>query len=536
VFICENKIIMEKRALLAIVLSLLVIITYQAYIARNYPQTAPVEPANVISQPSTAIERPAPRIPLEQIEIPDEKEAIVETERFIITFTNVGGCIKKIELKDYPDSKTNLPYQLAVIEDPIYGIGNIKDFYLAANADRAEYNMAKSTNSIIYSYSNNNVSIEKIYRLHNSLNHIELEIRIKNLTSKDLSSQYSLIGGTGINKSGAFAARYIEASSKVNGKIFRDRRESSHQGELSWIALKSKYFAILLKPYIFGLGSSTRQIGSGDISVNMKTGVFNLSTGSELSHQYLYYIGPFSIPMLKQYGMGLEEIVDYGVFGGISTLLLNLLRFFNKIFHNWGVSILCLTVLINLILSPLSIKSYKSMKQIQQLQPHIEKLRELHKDNPTKLQKEMMELYRTYKVNPLGGCLPMLLQMPIVIAMYQGMMRAIELKGAAFLWIKDLSAPDAVPLPFTLPLFGDSINILPLIMIGAMIAQQKLSPMSRGSAQSEQQKQQQAMMLFMPLIFGLLFYSMPSGLVLYWLLNTVLMMFNQFRIMHATDR
>jgi YidC/Oxa1 family membrane protein insertase len=165
----------------------------------------------------------------------------------------------------------------------------------------------------------------------------------------------------------------------------------------------------------------------------------------------------------------------------------------------------------------------------------MEKLKIQHKDNPQKLNKEIMELYKKYKINPLSGCLPMLLQMPIFVALYQALMKSLELRSASFLWIKDLSSPDAVPLPFALPIVGMSLNILPLIMVGAMVLQQKISTKSMGSAVTEEQKQQQKMMLvIMPIMFGFIFYNMPSGLVLYWVVNTILTIIEQGAILKKT--
>ena len=189
-------------------------------------------------------------------------------------------------------------------------------------------------------------------------------------------------------------------------------------------------------------------------------------------------------------------------------------------------ALLLLTCCVSLLLFPLSFKSLSSMRKLQELQPHIEKVRTQHKDNPQKLNKEIMEIYRRYKVNPMGGCFPMLLQMPIFIALYQTLMRSVELKGAQFLWIKDLSMPDAAfHLPFTMPFLGNAINILPILMIGAMIIQQKMSQVKTSAAQTEQQKM---MSTVMPVVFGVIFYSLPSGLVLYWLTNTLLTSFLQF--------
>jgi YidC/Oxa1 family membrane protein insertase len=199
--------------------------------------------------------------------------------------------------------------------------------------------------------------------------------------------------------------------------------------------------------------------------------------------------------------------------------------------HSWGISVILLAVFLNILLFPLTLKSFKSMQKMQALHPQMEKLKAQNKDNPQRLNKEMMELYRKHKINPFGGCLPLLLQMPIFFALYQALIKSIELRGSGFLWIKDLSMPDAVKIPVALPILGNSINILPILMIIATIIQQNLSTKSMGTAVTEEQKQQQRMMMFMmPVMFGLIFYNMPSGLVLYWLVNTVLTVLEQFVI------
>jgi YidC/Oxa1 family membrane protein insertase len=174
------------------------------------------------------------------------------------------------------------------------------------------------------------------------------------------------------------------------------------------------------------------------------------------------------------------------------------------------------------------------MQKMQELHPQMEKLKVQYKDNPQKMNKEVMELYKKYKINPFSGCLPMLLQMPVFIALYQALNRSIDLRNAKFLWINDLSAPDAIPLPLSFPIIGNSINILPLIMVIAMVVQQKLSTKFMGAAVTDEQREQQRMMLIlMPIIFGFIFYNMPSGLVLYWVVNTVLTVFEQYSVFSA---
>jgi YidC/Oxa1 family membrane protein insertase len=218
----------------------------------------------------------------------------------------------------------------------------------------------------------------------------------------------------------------------------------------------------------------------------------------------------------------------YGTFDFIAHLLIQLLDWLYRLVHNWGLVIILLSIMIYFLLYPLVLKQMRSMKEMQALQPRIAELRQAHKDNPQKLNKEMMELYRQHKVNPFGGCLPLILQIPIFFALYQVLMRSVVLKGARFLWIKDLSEPDRLfLLPTSLPLVGKEINILPILMAIAMFVQQKTSMVATTSEAAEQQK---IMLILFPLLFGFIFYRMPAGLVLYWFINSALMLTYQLRI------
>jgi YidC/Oxa1 family membrane protein insertase len=223
-------------------------------------------------------------------------------------------------------------------------------------------------------------------------------------------------------------------------------------------------------------------------------------------------------------------VINYGAFDIISQMLLQLLGFFYQLVHNWGWAIVILSLVVYLILFPLTLKQMRSTKEMQALQPKIEELRKIYKDNPQRLNKEILGLYREHKVNPLGGCLPLLLQLPIFMALYNALMRSVDLKGTSFLWIKDLSEPDRAFiikwLPTTFPVIGNEINILPILMTIGMFIQQKGSMMTTSSSSAEQQKM---MMIIFPLIFGLIFYRMPSGLVLYWFINSTLMLLYQIR-------
>lgn len=168
------------------------------------------------------------------------------------------------------------------------------------------------------------------------------------------------------------------------------------------------------------------------------------------------------------------------------------------------------------------------MKQMQALQPAIEELRKKYKDDPQKLNKEIMELYRIQRVNPFSGCLPLIFQIPIFFALYQVLMRSVALKGAKFLWIKDLSSPDRLfILPVSIPILGKELNLLPILMTIGMFIQQKFSMAATSAGSTEQQK---LMLILFPLMFGIIFYHLPSGLVLYWFINSTLMLLYQLRI------
>ncbi|MDD5409605.1 MAG: membrane protein insertase YidC, partial [Candidatus Omnitrophica bacterium] len=233
---------------------------------------------------------------------------------------------------------------------------------------------------------------------------------------------------------------------------------------------------------------------------------------------------PISINAINS---GWTSIIYFGIFDIIAQILLQLLGFFYSIVHNWGWAIIILSVTIYFALFPLSIKQMRSMKEMQILQPKIEALRKEYKNNPQRLNKEIMELYKAHKVNPLGGCLPILLQMPIFFALYQALIRSTALRGAEFLWIKDLSSPDRLfILDKSLPLLGNQINILPILMAIGMFVQQKFSTVQ---ATGEAAQQQKIMSIIMPVMFGVIFYQMPSGLVLYWFVNSLLMLFYQLK-------
>jgi len=205
-----------------------------------------------------------------------------------------------------------------------------------------------------------------------------------------------------------------------------------------------------------------------------------------------------------------------------------LLNFIHRYIHNYGVAIILLTIFIKALFWPIAQKGMKSMRNMQKIQPKVTKLREKYKNDSTRMNQEMMNLYKTYKINPLGGCLPMVLQIPVFFALYKVLLQAIELRHAPFmLWITDLSAPDRLWMGLNLPYLG-GIPILTLLMGGSMFLQQKMSPAPADPTQAK-------IMMFLPIIFTFMFLNFASGLVLYWLVNNLLSIGQQYMVNRATE-
>ncbi|NQT32120.1 MAG: membrane protein insertase YidC [Candidatus Omnitrophica bacterium] len=526
---------MEKKLLIALGLSLLVLVAFQK-LAPRQETPAPVQVAAPVAQVAgqkvaiggSASEGAAPL--RAETFLPEEplKETLteVQTETFSVTFSDIGGSIKKLILNEYRiDDEEEVLLDEGTPSDRLFALNT----NAIASLEQTKFALTQEENILEYKYKDSEwMEVTKRYTLHKSLDYMNLELSFTNLSSRDIAFSYNVRGPSCLKASGKMIGRnFTEMDALIDGKLWKKKSAKSPEersGYIEWAAMKNRYFAIILKPFTLPRAVIVSKNLQNQLVSSLGSETSTLSPGETLKEEYVLYAGPLSEKRLEAMGYKMSSIIDYGFFGGVSKVILAVLRMFFNLTHNWGVSILLVSFFINLILLPLTYKSFSSMQQMKKVQPHLAKLKEIHKDNPQKLNKETMELYKKYNVNPLGGCLPMLLQMPIFIALYQGLVRSVELKGASFLWIKDLSRPDAVPLPFTLPVIGDHINILPLLMAGLMVVQQKISQAAMGAgATPEQASQQKMMMMVMPIMFGFLFYKMPAGLVLYWLTNTILM-------------
>jgi len=525
---------MEKRLIIAIVLSVLIVFLFQNFIVKpNQPATAPaIDKESVVTQPL----EPA-SIASQEIPAITEKDVVMNSDKFNIVLSNIGGAIKEVSLKDFIDPGSGKPLELIKLTNPLEYIFSLQNSTDSNNQFAiCDYSMRQEDGSIICTGSTKDFQIIKKYTLHKSSNIIELQLSITNIAKEPKTLSYNIITGGGIDEIRNEDKRFVEVMSKVNEKRIKYKHPKTGKitniGNVSWTALKNRYFSLIAKPFMLTKGEFYYINKKGTLVNGIESRDILLQPTHEINDKFILYAGPGSISSLSAAGNGFIETIDYGFFGSISKLLIYTLRFFYRISHSWGIAIVLLAIFLNAILFPMTAKSFKSMQKMQELHPQMEKLKAQYKDNSQKLNQEIVELYKKYNINPLSGCLPMLLQMPVFIALYQALMKAIELRGSKFLWINDLSSTESLPLPISFPIIGNTINILPLVMIGAMVLQQKISSKYMGSAvTSEQQQQQKMMLVLMPVIFGFIFYNMPSGLVLYWVINTILTTMEQIAIL-----
>lgn len=300
-----------------------------------------------------------------------------------------------------------------------------------------------------------------------------------------------------------------------------------YNGELKWIAVQDRYFMSCIIPESAVTASMRLFLDEDKVLENQFVQPESIiNPGTQSTFVFYLFMGPRSTKVVKEIGYDLDKAINFGMFDFLAKPCLWLMNFLHDHFiSNYGVAIIILTIFTKIILWPLGKKSYKSMNEMKKIQPLVMELREKYKGDKKKMNEATMALYKTYKVNPVGGCLPMILQIPVFFALYRMLYEAIELRHAPFFgWITDLSAPDRLfdfgfSIPFMQPPYG--IPVLTIIMGGTMFLQQKLSPAMGDPSQAK-------IMMLMPIVFTVIFINFSSGLVLYWLVNNVLSITQQY--------
>ncbi|MDI6688121.1 MAG: membrane protein insertase YidC, partial [Desulfobacterales bacterium] len=312
---------------------------------------------------------------------------------------------------------------------------------------------------------------------------------------------------------------------QIKAKKIKDK--NIYTGVLQWIAVQNRYFMSSIIP-TKPVEASMRLFLQDDLLeaqyVQPNT---IIKQGMQHDYEYKLFFGPKKTSVLKQIDYNLADAINFGMFDVIAKPCLWFMNFLYRIFPNYGVAIIILTILTKVIFWPLGTKSYKTMNEMKKIQPLLKDIRAKYKNDKKKMQEETMALHKTYKINPLGGCLPMLVQIPVFFALYRMLYEAIELRHAPFYsWVTDLSAPDRLfHFSFSIPLMEPpyGIPVLTIVMGATMFLQQQLSPPVGDPAQAK-------MMKFLPIVFTVIFINFSSGLVLYWLINNILSIAQQYYI------
>lgn len=511
---------MEKKSFLGILFILLILFLYPYYL-KFFSSPKKEEKIIKITKTNPPEISKAQSFEIKELKNYDTVHDTVLQNRYLrLKCSNQGAGISMIQLirlkgrekgKDIIIYKSNnYDANLLFFAEP----------FLNYELNRSLYNYEEGENEVKYSLIiPEQFILEKVLSLEKDSYFLHFTLRIKNLDKeKPLPFTLNFLGLQNVKTNEAWEERFWEIVYFSQGNIKRDfynkiKEIKTYFSPISWLALKNKYTCQIVIPSSQNTSFLVKRTLPHCWKVYAQAPLYILQPGEIKEEKFIFYLGPLDISCLGEYNRNWKEIIYFGMFDSIAKLILRVLKISYLLFKNYGLAIIFLSLLVNFILFPITLKNLKSMQALQKLQPRIEELRKQYKNDPQNLNKEIIELYRKNKVNPFGGCLPLFLQMPIFVALYQVLSRAIELKGEKFLWIKDLSLPDAFIIFPKKILFLETLNLLPIIMIFAMYLQQRrMQPISATSSPQSN--------WFMPLLLGLIFYSFPSGLVLYWLIST----------------
>jgi YidC/Oxa1 family membrane protein insertase len=378
---------------------------------------------------------------------------------------------------------------------------------------RSDVKKSNGVTTVTFTGEQGDIVVNKVYEIKDDSYLIKGKLIITNTGDKTVSIPLS--SGIGANAVDGFESdRYsFQGPLLFDGKRLKKEKAEKVDKDLVfekpvWVGYMSKYFMIGVEQ---DYDKAVMAPKNGSASI-MGAKEYKVNPGARETVEFSLFAGPKEYDLLKSYGLKLEKAIDFGIFAFIAIPMLKFLKIIYGVVQNYGVAIILLTIVIKLITFPLTQKSMVSMKKMSSLGPKMAEIKEKYKGDKEKTNQATMELYKKEGVNPLGGCLPMILQIPIFFALYKSLLLAIELQGAPFvLWITDLSLKD----PY---------YITPVIMGGTMFLQQKMTP---NTATDELQKK---IFMFMPLIFTFVFLNFPSGLVVYWLTNNILTIAQQYVI------
>ncbi len=549
---------MERRALIAVVISIAILVLYQEFVMKRLygptsqqgsaePAAAPT-PASTLSTHGPSAEAAPPAAAPAQ---PDQgsvpvigTDVVVDTDLYRAVFTTAGARLKSFVLKNYratvaPGSPPLELVQYPLLSDLPLGVvlrgaqaQSLSDAEVLYRADQSELNITgDATATVTFTGQLNGSTVRKTLSFSGNRYDPTLDVAVDNPPSGYTEMAVSWVEG--MNPAGPKAAEVVfdQVLALQDGKLHHIPFTSLDAGQLleqniTWIAFSGHYFVAAVAPDADDHNELRAWAKRTDQSVQAQL-IFPPGTFHARS---TLFVGPKIIDLLEAAHHSLRRAVDLGWFTFVALPMLQALRFLHRFTGNYGVAIIVLTVLIKLLFFPLTKKSFESMRAMQKLQPEMAKIRERLQDKPDEMNREIMELYKRHKVNPLGGCLPMVLQLPVFIGLYSALQNAIELRHAPFIgWIHDLSAPDrlgTLQLPFV---DQPGIPVLTLLMGVSMFVQQWMTPSAADPAQ-------QRVMMIMPLMFTFMFINFPAGLTVYWLANNLLTIGQQYAMSRPTKR
>ncbi len=530
-----------QRLILFLVFSFSILMLWDNWERQHAPQpAAQTQQARVQDVPAAAAKpgQPAAAPAAEAFALPAGQKIHVRTDLIDAVIDTQGGDIRHLELlqhKATEDKNKNYVLfddrdksRLYIAQSGLIG-ADLPTHKTAFTATAADYTLAAGSDKldvVLTWKSDAGVQVDKIYTFHRGSYVVDLRYDIHNgsAAALDPSAYFQLVHDSQSSKGSAMmptfsGAAYYTAADKYKKLKFDDMKKSnlSKNANDGWIGMVQHYFA---SAWIPKAGASrefyTKDLGANLYSAGAVTPVGSIAPNASGSVSARLYAGPQEQKHLKEVAPGLEYTVDYGWLTVIATPLFWVLTMIQKLVHNWGVAIILLTVLLKLLFFPLSAASYKSMAHMRKVAPRLQQIKERYGDDREKLHQAMMELYKTEKINPMGGCLPIVVQIPVFIALYWVLLGSVEMRHAPFmLWIHDLSATD----PY---------YVLPILMGLTMIIQTSLNPPPPDPIQAK-------VMKIMPVAFSVFFFFFPAGLVLYWLVNNILSIAQQWAINRSIE-
>jgi YidC/Oxa1 family membrane protein insertase len=550
-----------RRVLLFFALSLLSIFLYSEVVGRFYGKRGAVPRREEVARsaqqtpPEAAVgsrepQPPAqPEIPAE-VPLPPGRAVVVDTDLLRAEWTTTGARLRSLQLKHYRKEAAagSPPLELVDVDTQDLPVGvfvpardNFSDARISYTVDGGDLTLRGSeSGTLVFKGSDSGLEIEKEVRFFGDQYPIDVTVRIRGQEIGNPATAAvtlsTLVPPPTNGGGGWFGGGYNAGAATTRQVLALDGKRLEHvtlqQLETEtvvfdaarWAGFGNQYFITVAIPQTTAPEAS----GARMVAPRRRAGqpaVVQLEmpmSGSPLAASARLYFGPKDLSVLHAVAPELDRAIDFGWFWFVAVPLHWCLVAFHKLTGNYGVDIILVSTLIKVLFIPLTQKSMESMRAMQRLQPEMTKIRERFKDDAQRLQKEMMELYRRHRVNPLSGCLPMLLQIPFFVGLYNTLLNAIELRHAPFmLWIADLSAPERLMVG------GIGIPMLAIAMGASMLVQQWMAPAAGDPAQRR-------MMMIMPVLFTFMFINFPSGLVLYWLVNNVLTIAQQYFVLNRT--